>query len=190
MTILDILSAANTSGYSSRFRRWLAFCLKWECQLTPEGIIRGRDEKDGAGMTYAGLTERDDDLPDDPTSSWVAYTYLRKYWEKSHAEALPLAVGEVVANYALNCGTTRAARFLQSALLDYGAGSRGLTVDGIIGPKTLAAAWKVPTSQELALGIIAKGASYYRAISSDNGNQLFLKGWLNRNADLRATFCA
>lgn len=189
MTIIDVLAAANTSGYSSRFRRWLAFCLKWECALTPEGLIKGEDLKDGAGFTFAGLTERDDDLPEDPTGIWVAYHYRERYWIKSQAEAMPLAVGEVVANYALNCGPARAAKFLQSALLDYGAGRNGLQVDGIIGTKTLSAAWRVPNSQELALGVIAKGASYYRAIGVGDRAR-FLKGWLNRNADLRATFCA
>jgi hypothetical protein len=186
MTINDILSAANTSGYSSRFRRWLAFCLKWECVINSDGHIRGRDEKDGAGVTFAGLTERDDDIPDDPTPIWVAYTYREKYWVKSHAETMPLNVGEVVANYALNCGHRRASKFLQSALVDLG---NSLAVDGKTGPQTIAATWKVKVSKDLAVAVVAKGEAFYRRIGIRNRAR-FLKGWLNRNADLRATFCA
>ena len=193
MTTQDILAACNTAGYSSRFRRWLGFCLKWECVADKHGQIIQEKLGDGAGTTFAGLTSRDDGYaPEIATPIWVAYQFREKYWIKSQAEALPMPVGEVVANYSLNCGNGRAAKFLQSALVDYGAGTMsrgGVEVDGIIGPKTLAAAWRVPTSQELALGIIAKGSSYYRAIAS-GGKEQFLAGWLNRNADLRATFCA
>lgn len=192
MTINDILSATNTAGYSSRFRRWLAFSLKWECELDHDGNIKEEHLGDGPDnmATFAGLTSRDDGYnPETVTPIWIAYTYREKYWVASHAETLPMPVGECVANFALNCGPARAAKFLQSALLDYGAATRGVSVDGVIGPKTLTAAWKVPTSQELALGVIAKGNSYYRAIAS-NGKEQFLAGWLNRNSDLRATFCA
>jgi lysozyme family protein len=186
MTIADILSATNTAGYSSRFRRWLAFSLKWEVETDSDGQIRTENVPgDSGGLTFAGLTERDDGMTPDVTPIWIAYTYREKYWIKSQAEALPLAVGECVANYALNCGPTRAARFLQTALLDFGA---KVTVDGILGTRSLSAAWKVPSSRELAIAVISKGNAYYRGIATGE-REKFLRGWLNRSADLRATFC-
>jgi len=192
MTIADILSATNTAGYSSRFRRWLAFTLKWECECSADHQIKLENVPgDSGGLTFAGLTERDDGITPDVTPIWVGYTYRERYWIASQAEALPMAVGECVANYALNCGPTRAARFLQTALLDFGMGTLsrgGVTVDGILGPRSRACSWKVPSSRELAIAVISKGNAYYRGIATGE-REKFLQGWLNRSADLRATFC-
>jgi lysozyme family protein len=192
MTIADILSATNTAGYSSRFRRWLAFCLKWEVATDNDGNIWLEDVPgDSGGLTFAGLTAKHDGMTADVTAIWVGYTYRERYWIKSQAEALPMAVGECVANYALNCGPARAARFLQSALLDFGMGTLskgGVTVDGILGPRSLACSWKVPSSRELAIAVISKGNAYYRGIATGE-REKFLRGWLNRSSDLRATFC-
>lgn len=182
----DILAAANVGGFSNRFRRWLSFILAWECDLDHEGQIRFETLGDGAGTTYAGLTSRDDGLPDAPTPLWVAATYRERYWIPSQAEMLPMPVGEVVANYAVNCGLGRASRFLQSSLIDYGS---RIELDGITGANTVSAAWKVPTSKELSLGVIAKARAYYNSIALE-GRQQWLTGWINRNKSLRDTFCA
>jgi lysozyme family protein len=189
MTSQDILAAANVGGFSNRFRRWLSFILAWECDFDHDGQILSETLGDGAGTTFAGLTSRDDGLTDAPTALtalWVASTYRERYWIRSQAEMLPMPVGEVVANYAVNCGLGRASRFLQSSLIDYGA---RIELDGIIGANTVSAAWKVPTSKELALAVIAKSAAYYNSIALD-GRQQWLMGWINRNKSLRDTFCA
>ena len=182
----DILAAANVGGFSNRFRRWLSFILAWECDLDQEGQICFETLGDGAGTTFAGLTSRDDGLSDTPTPLWVAATYREQYWIPSQAEMLPMPVGEVVANYAVNCGLGRASRFLQSSLIDYGS---RIELDGITGANTVSAAWKVPTSKELALGVIAKSGAYYNSIALE-GRQQWLTGWINRNKSLRDSFCA
>jgi lysozyme family protein len=181
----DILTAVNVGGFSNRFRRWLSFILAWECDLDHDGQIQSETLGDGAGTTFAGLTSRDDGLTEDPTALWVATTYLEKYWIPSQAEILPLPVGEVVANYAVNCGIRRASHFLQTSLSDYGV---SLNLDGQIGPQTIKAAWHVPNAKELALAVIAKSQTYYNAIALDNRQQ-WLRGWINRNKSLRNTFC-
>jgi len=186
MTPTDILAASNVSGFSSRFRSWINFILAWECDLDHDGSIRFETLGDGAGITFAGLTSRDDGLTDAPTALWVANTYREKYWIPSQAETLPMPVGEVIANYAVNCGLGRASRFLQSALIDYGA---RIELDGITGANTVSAAWKVSTSKELALAVIAKSQAYYNSIALE-GRQQWLTGWINRNKSLRDTFCA
>lgn len=181
----DILTAANTEGFSSRFRRWLSFILAWECDLDHGGQILRETLGDGAGTTFAGLTSRDDGLNDSPTPIWVATTYREKYWIPCSADPLPAPVGEVVANYSVNCGIRRAGHFLQASLADYGL---SLNLDGQIGPQTIKAAWHVPNSKELALAVIAKSGAYYNAIALDNRQQ-WLRGWINRNKSLRDTYC-
>jgi hypothetical protein len=188
MTPDSILIACSTNGFSTRFKRWLKFSLQWECDLDHDGQIKVEHLGDGPDnmATFAGLTSRDDGLPESPDPIWVAQTYQNKYWLSCQAEVMPMPVGEVVANYALNCGLGRATKFLQSSLNDFGA---KIEADGIIGPKTIQAAWKVHNSAELALGIIAKSQSYYAKIALQ-GREQWLNGWINRNRALREEFCA
>ena len=183
MTVTDIIAAAQADA--PRFRRWLAWALGWEVETDKHGAIKVEELGDGAGFTFAGLTSRDDGLTDNPSPHWVVATYRSKYWLPCNADSLPSPVGEVVANYALNCGLQRAGIFLQKALVDYG---KSVVIDGRIGPMTTAAAYSLPSSKELALAVIAKSQTYYNAIALE-GRQQWLKGWINRNASLRDTFC-
>jgi len=182
MTVADIIIAANTEGFSSRFRKWLAWILKWEVSTDSQGNIQPEDLHDGAGVTFGGLTERDDGLTHDPTPQWESMTYRERYWIPAHAETMPGGVGEVVANFAVNTGLEHAASFLQAALVDYG---QPVKIDGKIGPLTVASTWKVPFPKDLARAVVAKGGRYYQ-----NQNQpQWIRGWLNRNADLIRVYC-
>lgn len=58
--------------------------------------------------------------------------YRRDYWDKVRGDDLPAALALGVFDFAVNAGTGAAIKTLQSAL--------GVEVDGVIGPKTLAAA--------------------------------------------------
>ena len=188
MTVTDIIAAAQSDA--PRFRKWLVWALGWEVETDKHGQIKVEELGDGAGNTFAGLTSRDDGLTDNPSPHWVVATYRSKYWIPCNADSLPSPVGEVVANYALNCGMNkqgqwRAGIFLQKALVDYG---KNVVVDGYVGPATAHAAFSLPNSKELALAVIAKSQTYYNQIALE-GRQQWLKGWINRNASLRDTFC-
>jgi len=183
MTVNDIIAAALADA--PRFCRWLIWALSWEAETDKDGNIKVEELGDGAGKTFAGLTSRDDGLTETPTSHWVVASYRAKYWIPSNADSLPSPVGEVVANYALNCGVKRAGIFLQKALVDYG---KNVVIDGYVGPATAQAAFSLPNSKELALAVIAKSQTYYNQIALE-GRQQWLKGWINRNASLRDTFC-
>jgi Predicted Peptidoglycan domain len=183
MTVTDIISAAQSNA--PRFRRWLVWALSWEVEADKHGNIKVEELGDGAGKTFAGLTSRDDGLTDNPSPHWVVATYRSKYWLPCNADTLPSPVGEVVTNYALNCGVKRAGIFLQKALVDYG---KSVAIDGVVGPATALAAYSLPNSKELALAVIAKSQTYYNQIAFD-GRQQWLRGWINRNASLRDTFC-
>jgi lysozyme family protein len=88
---------------------------------------------------------------------------------------MPLKVGEVVGNIAVNAGPGRASKWLQTAL--------GVVADGQIGPKTLAAL-KGQDPAHLANALLERTEQHYRSIA--NGRLAkFLRGWLNRNRDMK-----
>ena len=66
------------------------------------------------------------------TAETVAPMYKRKYWDAINGDELPDGLDHCVFDFAVNSGVGRAAKLLQSCL--------GVTADGQIGPKTLAAA--------------------------------------------------
>lgn len=65
------------------------------------------------------------------TKTEAALIYRARYWAKVQCDVLPSGVDLAVFDCAVNQGVGRASRFLQSAAR--------VTVDGHIGPKTLAA---------------------------------------------------
>ena len=104
----------------------------------------------------------------------VRRIYLELYWRPSLAERLapPLAIMHFDA--AVNQGVGTAARMLQDAL--------GVTVDGEIGPLTLAAAARADVAAVLARYADIRRRKY-RALASF---ARFGRGWLNRvDATLR-----
>jgi len=66
------------------------------------------------------------------TDESVAPLYKRKYWDAINGDELPDGIDHCVFDFAVNSGVGRAAKLLQSCL--------GVTADGQIGPKTIAAA--------------------------------------------------
>jgi uncharacterized protein (TIGR02594 family) len=71
-------------------------------------------------------------------ASTVREIYRNRYWRPSRAEDLPPRLALFHFDAAVNHGLAGAARMLQQAL--------GVTVDGEIGPITLAAAWRADVS--------------------------------------------
>jgi lysozyme family protein len=176
MTIAEVLAASQDE--SPRFRKFLAWVLPWEATVSHAGDILPENDHDGAGTTFAGLTQRDDGLDLKTLSShWLVSKYVSNYWKPSRAEEIPEPVCYVIANFAVNCGVGRASKWIQRAL--------GLPDDGIIGPDTIAHCYKVDT-KELARDVLDYGRRYYHSLGEDNPN---LKGWLNRTNDLEAKLC-
>ena len=185
MKLVEIISAAQAE--SARFRKWLAWVLSWEAEVDADGDCKVEILNDGGGTTIAGLTTTFDGLdPDNLNAHWFVEQYKHNYWEPCLADSLPYPVGEVVANFAVNCGQRKAALFLQRALNDYGC---KVTMDGVIGQVTCRAAFSLPMTKEVALAVISKGGRYYASIGIGSRAR-WLKGWLNRNASLRETFCS
>ncbi|HET8888280.1 MAG TPA: glycosyl hydrolase 108 family protein [Candidatus Angelobacter sp.] len=106
--------------------------------LSDEGGF-SNDPRDPGGMTNLGVTKRvweafvghpvDETAMRALTPADVAPLYRQNYWNRVHCDDLPVGVDYAVMDYAVNSGTSRAARTLQRAC--------GVADDGAIGPETI-----------------------------------------------------
>lgn len=156
---------------TKRFQLWFDWLMKWE------GTTFENDPDDPGGATKFGIDQRShpDENIRELTRERAAEIYWNEYWGKVKAEELPLKVGEIIANIAVNCGRSRATKWLQRAV--------GVDVDGALGAKTVSAAQKA-NSDELVMDLLDATETHYRAIAKGKLAK-FLRGWLNRNEDLK-----
>lgn len=107
------------------------------------------------------------------TTAQAVIVYKRQYWDAVLADQLPVGVDYAVADFAVNSGPTRAARYLQKIV--------GAKQDGRIGPATLAAvATKAPA--EIVEALTYERMAFLRGLSSWGR---FGKGWSSRVTDVR-----
>jgi lysozyme family protein len=162
---------------AARFSACLAFWLKAE-----GGYSDNPDDPGGptcCGITSQTLAEylgRPVSIKDvralNPGT--VSPIYERLYWQPVQGDKLPPGVDLFVSDTAINMGVGTAARMLQTAL--------GVTVDGDIGPVTLAApALAYPRAVIQKLSKLREAR--YRA---DPKFSVFGKGWLARLAAVTA----
>lgn len=156
---------------SERFRQYLPFLFKWE------GTTYENDPDDPGGATKYGIDQRRH--PDVNiralTEAQATAIYLHDYWMPVRADLLPPPLDWVMMDIAVNNGRTRAVQWLQEIV--------GTRVDGVIGPMTLAAV-KRGSGKLWAQRLLIRREAFYRAIAK-GAKKKFLKGWLNRNDDLR-----
>ena len=115
-------------------------------------------------LTLSGLKQALRDIP----AQTVETIYRERYWQAGACAQLPAALAFMHFDAAVNHGTGRAARFLQTAL--------GVAADGEIGPLTLAAAQTCDLSAVLSrYAHNRRGA--YRALPQF---WRFGRGWLSR----------
>ena len=135
-------------------------------------------QDDPGGKTRYGITEavarevgyRGDmrELPLDLAKR----VYLERYWRPVRADDLPPGIRYTVFDGAVNSGPAQSTRWLQRAL--------GVTADGVIGPKTLAAAHAYP-SEKLLLAMLAQRLRFMAGLPNWPA---FSRGWARRIADL------
>lgn len=97
--------------------------------------------KDPGGRTNLGITQKTWEMWSGKsateqdmralTPSDVEPIYKQEYWDKVKGDELPEGVDYAVFDMAVNSGVNRAIKTLQKCL--------GVTVDGILGPQTMAA---------------------------------------------------
>ena len=160
-------------------------CL--ELVLTHEGGYVN-DPRDPGGRTNRGVTQRaweayvghavDEATMRGLTAADVAPFYKTQYWDKVKGDMLPSGVDCAVFDFAVNSGTTRAAKALQQAA--------GVLVDGAIGPATLAAVDKADPA-DLVARICNLRQAFLQSLSTFNH---FGKGWTRRVSEVRDEACS
>jgi lysozyme family protein len=166
---------------ADRFATCLAFVLAREGGFS-------NNPNDSGGATMKGVTQRVYDayrqrkglalrtvaLIEDAELQDI---YRTGYWTPTCCDQLPAGVDLCVFDLAVNAGDDRSERILQQAL--------GVTVDGQVGPKTIAAA-RAADPRALANRLLDLRATFYRQLCiAEPKDAVFLDGWLNRVALLR-----
>ena len=129
-----------------KFENALKFVLSYE-----GGYVN--DPNDPGGETNLGISKRA--YPNEDikalTKEKAAEIYRRDYWDSCKCNELPESMAIAVFDCAVNQGVKTASRLLQIAV--------GATVDGVIGPKTVLAAFK-GGQKALILFLLQRAKSY------------------------------
>lgn len=118
------------------------------------------------------------------TKSEANKIYEQNYWKPSRADKMPWGLCLVHYDCAVNCGVGGAAKQLQRALNEL-AGSSVVSVDGVVGPKSLEAIGRVDLSLLIAKYLEVRTAYYHGLVAKNPSQGDFLNGWLNRMERIR-----
>lgn len=142
------------------------------------------DPRDPGGRTSRGIIQREWNVwrqshPGLPADVWqapqdqVVAIYRESYWNVLSCDQLPVGVDYCVFDYGVNSGNARAASVLQQIV--------GTTVDGEVGPLTIAATAKVD-----AASLVNKICDQRLAFLKGLGTwRTFGAGWTNRVEGVR-----
>jgi lysozyme family protein len=108
------------------------------------------------------------------TDQEVSDIYKSRYWDKCRCDDLPSGIDFLVFDAAVNMGAGRASKLLQETI--------GVTVDGIIGPVTVAVALHQDMDSVIVRFSQHKEA-FYRSLPTFG---TFGNGWLNRVVSTQA----
>ena len=148
--------------------------------------------RDPGGMTNLGVTKRvweqwigteaDEREMRNLTPEKVGPLYKKNYWDRVKGDDLPSGLDLAVFDWAVNSGTGRAAKKLQSMI--------GTTADGGIGPNTLKAL-KSFTKEHGVTGAIEEYTkvrqNFYESLKTFD---TFGKGWTRRNQETCDKACS
>ena len=135
--------------------------------------------EDSGGLTKYGIAKNPNPEVDvqNLNLEQAMEVYERKYWKVAKCDQIPFPVSIMHFDCAVNMGTGRAAKFLQTAV--------GVTPDGAIGQHTLDAISCTAPATIIEKYAEAR-ADFYNAIVANKPSQAkFLKGWLRRNDEVK-----
>jgi len=101
----------------------------------------------------------------------VAPLYKRNYWDRVKGDDLPSGLDWAVFDWAVNSGTGRSAKALQTCI--------GATADGAIGPNTLKTLAECDP-KEIVMQMFEARQAFYESLSTFD---TFGKGWSRRNQE-------
>lgn len=173
----------------SRFEVALEFALKWE-----GGFSDHPDDK--GGPTNKGVTQKTYDewrrSQGEVTEKSVVFIseeemktiYRANYWQAARCDRFAPNIDWLMFDIAVNSGPRGAARIIQRALNTVNSETARVSVDGVVGPQTIAAAHALD-AVELGRAIISERLDLFdRIVKNDASQAVFLKGWRNRTNDL------
>lgn len=133
------------------------------------------DPRDPGGETRFGISKRSYPKVNIKTltRAGAIEIYKRDYWDATMCADLPPKVAVVMFDCAINQGPGVAARLLQNAL--------SVASDGVIGPKTIAAA-KAAQEDDLVVQFIGWRLRRY-AFTANAAT--YMRGWANRVLELQ-----
>lgn len=145
------------------------------------GISKVHNSTWGGWKTFEELVEANNyELPDETLcyqtlQDEVESFYKNLYWDKVRADELPSGIDLFTADIAVNMGVGRAARILQK--------SSDSTVDGLLGPRTLA---NVNTGNynEILGNMFDYRIYFYGTTPGKLQRDKYLKGWCRRSREL------
>lgn len=123
------------------------------------------------------------------TADTAKAIYTQNYFTKPGLDKLPAAIQPVMLDAAVNSGPVQAVKFLQEVLNDAGYGP--LSVDGRIGPATIAAANKADSAMGSALvrALVEQRRAFLRQLAvAHPSQQQFEAGWMARCDQLEAEY--
>lgn len=152
------------------------FILAWE-----GGFVNNKNDRGGStnrGITIAtfrcvyGQSKTVADLKALTDEQWM-HVFKTLYWDKCRADEIKnQSVANLLVDFAWGSGTARAAKYIQRLV--------GVTQDGNIGPKTIAAI-NARDAKSLFTGLKAERLAFINSIVRNNTSQMvFYKGWVNR----------
>lgn len=149
--------------------------------LKLEGGYEPAGTGDPGGETNFGISKRAYPNLDikNLTKAKATAIYFSDYWLAGHLEQLPYqGVATKMLDMCVNMGDVRGIKLLQQVLGWW----LPVTIDGKLGPKTLAACAML-TDQELVDNLRICAADYYKGLAADHpALRKFLNGWLRRAA--------
>jgi lysozyme family protein len=154
------------------------------------GYVNHPDDPGGAtnkGITIATFRryiKRDGTIADLKalTTQQAVDVYKAQYWDAVSADELPSGVDYTVADFAVNSGPSRAAKYLQAAL--------GVTQDGAIGPKTIEATNAIINPKAIINKVNADRLAFMKRIQGGKLWKTFGRGWQSRVDAVRSTSLA
>ena len=153
---------------------------------------------DRGGPTKYGITQTTLDrwwldvdgppLPNvrDMPESLARDIYRHRYYLEPGIDKLPEMIQPIVFDAAVNHGPKRAIEMVQAACM--AAGHDPGPIDGIVGPRTIAAAERYARAFLDHL-IDSREVLYREIVERDPSQAVFLDGWMNRLAEFREKTC-
>jgi lysozyme family protein len=159
------------------------FLPAYEKMIVAEGGYKNHTVPgDRGGQTYAGIARKHHpgwpgwaalDAGSEPPAAIVRDIYAEHYWMTIGGDQIrDQDIAETIFDFGVNAGVKTAAKLAQAVV--------GVTPDGRVGDKTLAALNLAEPRFFMAAFALAKLKRYAEIVNKDRSQGRFLLGWVNR----------